>query len=538
MSRIVINNISWNRPDGSNLFKNITFAFNNERTGLTGANGIGKTILAKIMQGELSASSGAVSVEGTVACLPQDLSSLDGKTVLTVLAAEEKCDALARISAGNGTEQDFRMLDDDWNIEEKVALALQSTGIGHIDHGRQFSTLSGGEKIRCAMSALLINKPDFIILDEPTNHLDTAMRQFVYSFVSQWPKGMAVISHDRALLRLMDRIAELTPDELKSYGGNYDFYLEQREAEINAIREDIQAAEAALNKRIADKETTLLKQEIRTRKVAKTAHSDGIPKSVINKRRGRSEQTLSKLTLMHQKRVDESSDLLTETRSKLPPARTLKIDFTNSDGHAGKKIVVAENVNFSFDGKVPLWGRDLSFVLHGNERVWLNGNNGSGKSTLLKMISGELTPTKGKLSTNAKRSILIDQNISLLDYNLTVYENIFLHSGGTIPEHELRIRLARFLFFKDDVFKLANVLSGGERVRAAMACVFAAIQTPELILLDEPTNNLDLKSIEQLTAMLNEYAGALLVVSHDTDFIADIGVERELQLNSQAGGGK
>lgn len=533
MSRIILNNISWNRPDGSNLFNSITFAFNSERIGLIGQNGAGKSLLARIMCGITQPASGNCYAEGRIGYFPQDLSIFSGQNVAEVLAVKEKMSAMNRITEGNATLEDFSLIDDDWTITERVSQALQQTGIPYLRLDRSFSSLSGGEKVRCVLGALLIASPDFLILDEPTNHLDEEMREFVYQFVQEWHSGLIVISHDRALLRLMDRVAELTPKGIQSYGGNYDFYIKQKEIEVTAAREVLQAAETQLKKRKADMDTTIRRQQMRETRAAKSASDDGLSKMAIHIRKGRGEKTLKKLTDIHQKRVQESKETLEDAKRKLPSSRALQIDVSDTGNPSEKKIIIAEEINYAPDGRTMLWTGGLSFILRGNERLRVAGKNGSGKSTLLKLISGQLSPTAGTLKIGAGKIMLLDQDVSLLRDSESVYENIQRHADGSLPEHELRIRLARFLFFKDDVFKPAGVLSGGERMRLGLACALAAEQAPELILLDEPTNNLDIGSITEVTAMLNAYHGALIVVSHDGDFIEEIGISRELPLSTQ-----
>jgi ATPase subunit of ABC transporter with duplicated ATPase domains len=531
MSRIILTDISWNRPDGSNLFSSITYAFNPERIGLIGQNGTGKSLLARIMCGTIQPASGTCYAEGNIGYFPQDLSIFNTQSVAEVLAVKEKMAAMSRISDGKATLEDFSLIDDDWTIAERVSQALLQTGIPYLRLDRSFSSLSGGEKVRCVLGALLIASPDFLILDEPTNHLDEEMREFVYQFVKKWHSGVIVISHDRALLRLMDRIAELAPNGIQSYGGNYDFYRKQREIEVTAAREDVQAAETELRKRKAEMDTTIRRQQLRESRAAKSAGDDGLSKMAIHIRKGRSEKTLKKLTDIHQKRVHQSKELLEDAKRKLPSFRTLQIDVSDTGNPSEKKMIIAEEINYAPDERLMLWPRGLSFILRGNERIHIAEKNGSGKSTLLKLIAGQLSPTSGVLKIGAGKVMLLDQEVSLLQDSDSVYENIRRHADGGIPEHELRIRLARFIFFKDDVFTPAGVLSGGERMRLGLACALAAEQAPELLLLDEPTNNLDIGSITEVTAMLNAYHGALIVVSHDADFIEEIGITRELLLS-------
>ena len=530
MPRVVINNIAWNRPDGSNLFHNITFACNYEKTGLTGINGAGKSILARIIAGQISPSNGTVYKEGSIAYLPQDLSIHSGMSIASVFGIQEKYTSLKRILAGKGNDADFTLVGNDWDLEERLNNALQKTGIEYLKPERNYSSLSGGEKIRCALSALLINNPEFIILDEPTNHLDFQMREFIYKFISSTKSGLLVISHDRELLRLMERIIELTPDTAKVYGGNYNFYLEQKETETQAAQNVVQAAESMLAKRIKEKEAAMHKQTERTKSAENSYKKGGIPKIALNKLVGKGERTTAGLKKVHEKRVEESTEELNNAKMKLTAARKMIIDFTERTNPGEKIIISCSNVNYSFDGKFLLWKNSINLIFRGSERLHLKGINGSGKSTLLKLINGSLSPSSGSLYCGVASIGLLDQEVSLLKSNLSIYENMVHYSRGLLPEHEIRIRLARFLFFGNDVYKKICVLSGGEKMRAGMACLFAADNSPELLLLDEPTNNLDLISIEQLTHMLNEYKGALIVVSHDTDFIKGITPDTELVL--------
>jgi len=188
-----------------------------------------------------------------------------------------------------------------------------------------------------------------------------------------------------------------------------------------------------------------------------------------------------------------------------------------------------QNISVHFGG-TPLF-RNVSFIINQKDRIGLAGKNGSGKTTLISLHTQKLQPVCGHITCNDIRIGIIDQKYGLIAPDLTVLENIRQRAHSDIKEHELRIRLGRFLFYKDEVFKQARDLSGGEKCRLSLACLLAVSNEPDLIILDEPTNNLDLAGIEQMQSALQQYSGALLVISHDQIFLETLGIDKVLDLN-------
>jgi len=458
MSHIILKNISYTLPSGIKIFDNLSFSFNQELTGLVGKNGIGKSTLAKIITKKVYLQKGSVEVSGRLKYLPQILDKWLDLSVAEVLSIKNKYEALQRLEKGRGDKDDLLILDDDWDLVEKIKIIKERIGISHIDFDRKYASLSGGEKVRCLLASLLLGNPDFIILDEPTNHLDSEGRKIIYNFVSKWKKGMIVISHDRTLLRLVNTIVELSSIGFKSYAGNYDYYIQQKKLEDEAVQNEIRNVTVELKKSIEKKNRVIQRQLKSNISGEKKAEKSNLPKIMAHQLRGFGEKTLKKLKDIHNEKIHETEKKLSGIKLKQRSNINIKFDINNKDNYKRKNIVTAERINFSYDKKKNIWMEDLSLSIYGGERVELKGKNGTGKTTLLKMIRSEIETSTGRLEVRTEKIGSLDQDISILDEKLNLLENINNASRGKLPKHELRIRLGRFLFYKDDVFKKAGVL--------------------------------------------------------------------------------
>jgi ATPase subunit of ABC transporter with duplicated ATPase domains len=521
--------VSWRTPAGDTVLDCVSLALHREKTGLVGANGSGKTTLLRILTGDLTPAAGRVRRAGSVALLPQDFRPVQEQTIAEALGVRDKLDALGRLTAGHGSDADLAVLDDDWTIEERIAAELSRLGLSGIGLDRLLGSLSGGETTRVVLASLFLRRPDLLILDEPTNNLDCESRLALRTALADWTGGLMVVSHDRALLRLMDRIVELTPNGPKSYGGNYDLYVTQRDAEAQAAQEQLSAAAKELRRVKRDAQAARERQDRRNSRGAKERDKGGMPTILLNAMRQTSQATTARLAATHEDRVAGAQDALAEARERVEQSRELAVQLPPVDLPAGKLILELEDVCFRYPGS-SRWLLDrFTMRMVGPQRVAIAGPNGSGKTTLLRLIRGELKPDAGTVRLGVERWRCLDQRADLLIGERSVLENLRRHVPAQ-SETACRMTLARFLFRGDTVHKPASALSGGERLRAALACVLSAAEPPQLLLLDEPTNHLDLPSLTNLEQALRGYTGALLVISHDRDFLDAVGVDQVIDL--------
>jgi ATPase subunit of ABC transporter with duplicated ATPase domains len=523
--------LGYRLPDGSFLFNNLTFSFSAVRAGLVGANGIGKTTLLEILAGAREPSAGAVNRCGRVSYLPQQARFSSSVTVAEAINLANQIAALERVERGDGVLGDFDLIADRWDLRERIEQVFSKMGASSIALDRRVESLSGGEMTRVRIAGLLLEEPDFLILDEPTNHLDLSARESVYDLIASWKKGLIVVSHDRLLLAILDQIAELNANGLKLYGGDYEFYRQQRKIERNAAEETLQSARQRLKE---VKQTAQRARERQQRKLSNSGRNSfkrNLPTIVAGNWRRAAENTSARVDDRHQRKVDHAKQEVDGARKNLPIELQIAVDLERSKVPSNKRMIELFEVNYRYpNAERPLWNRPLSFEVIGPERVWLKGANGTGKSTLIDLIGGGKSPSEGVIRVGAERIGMIDQRMSALDDSLTILENL-KRAAPMRPERELRTLLGRFLFIRDAALKPASVLSGGERMRAGLACLLGADQAPEILIADEPTNNLDLPSVEELVSALRNFGGVLIVVSHDITFIDEVGIERVIDLD-------
>lgn len=526
---LTLQHLSYIHPDKELLFDNVTLTVNrHDKVALTGNNGSGKSTLLKIIASELSPSEGRVKVDVKPYYIPQIFGQYNHMSVARALRVEEKIKALKDIVDGNVTEDRLDLLEDDWTIESRCEEALQYWQV-HADCSQQMGTLSGGQKTRIFLAGIHLHQPELILLDEPSNHLDPAGRKLLYDFIQTTRCTLVVVSHDRALLNLFDTICELKENGITVFGGNYDFYEQQKQMEEKALHQGIQSREKVLRKAREKERKMLERQQKLQARGRKKQEKAGVARIMMNTLKNSAENNTSKIKRVHAEKTGKLSEELQVLRSSLPGMDTMKFFVGNTGLHKGKVLFSARDINFGYH-QAFLWKNNINLEITSGERIVFKGTNGAGKTTLIKIMLGELAPQTGTVYRADIQSVYIDQDYSLIDPETTVYAQAQKYNTSALPEHTVKTLLTRFLFAGEGWDTSCSVLSGGEKMRLMLCCLTIRNQSPDLIVLDEPTNNLDIRNTEILTAAINQYQGTVVVVSHDTWFLKQVRAGRTVQL--------
>lgn len=527
---ITLQNISYIHPNKDLLFSSLNLTVNRyQKIALAGNNGAGKSTLLNIIAGALQPAAGHMSVDAKPYHIPQVFGQYNHLTIGQALKVDKKLAALKEILSGNATEENFELLQDDWSVEERCVEALAYWQLEGLDLEQPMASLSGGQKTRVFLAGIGIHQPELVLMDEPSNHLDVSARQLLYEFMQQTKCTLIVVSHDRKLLNLLNTICELSMNGIKTYGGNYDFYLNQKQTELNALSQNIHSKERELKMaREKERETAEKQQKLDARGKGKQEKA-GVARIMMNTMRNKAENSTSKMKGIHEEKIDGITQELRELRTSRPDIDQMKLGFDDSGLHKGKVLFTAEGINFTY-GASPVWNKNQSFQIINGERILLEGDNGSGKTTLIKIITGAIEPSVGKVSGSIAKAVYIDQDYSLIDNELTIYEQTQKFNASGLQEHDIKMRLNRFLFGREAWDKKCGALSGGERMRLMLCCLTIDSRSPDIIILDEPTNNLDIQNIEILTAAINDYKGALIVVSHDEVFVEQLSIDAVISL--------
>jgi ATPase subunit of ABC transporter with duplicated ATPase domains len=526
---LTLSGLACRTPDGRELFSNLDLAIGAERIGLVGRNGVGKTSLLRIILGELAPAAGTLAINGRIGTLNQAPPAA-GATLADLLGVREALARLDRIERGEGAAADFDLAD--WDLPQRIEAAMAEMGLAGAGLDRPAISLSGGEATRAGLAALLIDQPDLILLDEPTNNLDAEAREIVGQMLERWRGGALVVSHDRALLRGMDRIVELTSLGATNFGGGYDLYAERKAAMEQAAARDLDNAEQEVRRAQAELQRERERKAKRDAAGKRSRAKGDAPKMLLDAQAERAEVTGARLTRIADRRNAVVTETLEAAQAKIERVRRLAFALPPSRLPAARRVLSLEGVGYAVNGRWIV--RGFSLTLTGPERIAITGPNGAGKTTLIRLMVGEIEPSQGRVVRGVPLAVL-DQRASILDPNQTLAAN-FLRLNPDANRNAAQAALAKFLFRNTAADALVGALSGGETLRAALACVLMSTTPPQCLILDEPTNHLDLDSIAAIEQALLGYDGSLIVVSHDEDFLEAVGIERRVVLGHAVSG--
>ena len=518
-SAITLRNLTFEWPDGTIALDSVNGTFSTGRTGLIGRNGAGKSTLLRLIAGELQPTSGHIDAGDEVGYLPQTLTLRRDTTIAELLGIKPILDAMKAIEYGDVAQRHFDAIGDDWDIESRADEALHQIGFSAADLDRRVAEVSGGEGMLIAITGLRIRRTPITLLDEPTNNLDRATRTKLAKFVDQWPGTLIVVSHDLELLEHMDSTAELYTGRLGTFGGPYSAWKEHHEQEqaaaVQAARSAQQALKVEKNQRV-EAETKLARRE-RTGK--KTQKDGGIPKILAGNRASKAQASAGSLRSTLDDKVQAAQAAVDAADARLRDDEHIHLVLPDPDVPRGRRLAELED-----EGR--------SIVIQGPERVALIGANGAGKSTLIEQLIQRTDPVPGRPHGRLVTELVgfLPQRLDGLDDDASAIQNVQSVAPNT-PAGTVRNQLARLLLRGDSVDRPVRTLSGGERFRVSLARLLLADPPAQLLIMDEPTNNLDITSVEQLAEALDEYRGALLIVSHDFAFLERIGVEIILELD-------
>ncbi|MEQ0825675.1 ABC-F family ATP-binding cassette domain-containing protein [Enterobacter dykesii] len=505
---------------GDTLFGPLNLTLEPSLCALVGRNGSGKTRLLRLLAGLDEPASGHIERFGSHAWVAQQHVISPQTTLAELLGYDAIFTARKRIDSGDYQPDDLDTLDGRWDVAERLSEAFINANLPPFDPDKPAAELSGGERVRALLCGAFTAEADFMLLDEPTNHLDRQGRAWFYDQLSRFQGGVLVASHDRELLEQVPRILELSASGLRSYGGNYADYQTQRDAEQQAARAALEHAATERKRTRARMQKEHDDSQRRSAKTLRTVDTLNIASFERVKYKGAAKERIGSWKKQHSEQNEALNAAVSKARERVEEDNPVMFTLPGSQIPDGKQVLVLEDLVLPHVPVPP-----LNWRMDGPMRVALKGPNGCGKSTLLKTILGEIAPRSGTCRVSVSCAYL-DQHLSRLDLSQSVMTHLNL-SHTPLEEGVLRTRLAQLQLGADKVTLPLAELSGGERLKAALACVLWRAEATQLLLLDEPTNHLDLASVQAIEAALAGFPGALLVVSHDEAFLRGLTLTHE-----------
>ena len=509
-----LRDLQWRTPDGRSLWSvPLSLAIGPGRLGIVGRNGVGKSVLVRLLTGDLAPSEGCVERAGRVHLVSPPLLAHDPRRVADAMGVAGALAAVDRLAAGLATADDLLLADGHWDLPARIAQGLADAGLPRLSPDTPMAALSGGERMRVALAGAMVADADTLVLDEPTNHLDAPARAWLQRWLRQCKRTVVLVSHDRPLLRAVDRIVELGPRGLSVYGGDYALYAAQRDTEAAA-------ADAALARARAERDTVLARlrreHDARQRRQAQareSARSANLSAIAINGMRETAEATQARDMKRDAGTRSALDAAVRDAARRVAHAPAVFVALPASRVVPGKRVLRLDGLQLPH-GDAPLCDGSVS----GPARIALTGPNGCGKSTLLRVLAGLLAPAAGSATLHVPFAMLDQDGAASLPAQRSLLDHLRM-LDCPLPPGELRTRLAQLRLDAARVVLPMGALSAGERLKAALACALWRREPACLLLLDEPTNHLDLDSTLELQRALQGFEGALLVASHDAEFV-------------------
>lgn len=520
----ILHQVTCQFATGDTLFGPLNLTLDASPCALVGRNGSGKTRLLRLLAGIDEPEHGHIERFGTYAYVAQHHDISSQTTLAELLGYDAIFAARKRIDSGDYQPEDLEKLDGNWDLTERLSEAFRNAHLPPFDPDKPARELSGGERIRALLCGALIADADYLLLDEPTNHLDRQGREWFYDQLFHHQGGVLVASHDRELLAQVPRILELSPFGLRSFGGNYADYKTQRDTEQQAARAALEHAATERRRIRARMHKEHDDSQRRSAKTLRTVDSLNIASFERVKYKMAAKERIGSWKKQHSEQNDALNTAVNNARERVEDDNPVIFTLPGSRVAEGKQVLVLEALALPHVDIPP-----ISWRMDGPMRVALRGPNGCGKSTLLKVMSGEDAPLSGTCTVSVTCAYL-DQHLSQFDLSQSVLTHLNL-SNSPLEEGTLRTRLAQLQLGADKVSLPLAELSGGERLKAALAIVLWREEATQLLLLDEPTNHLDLASVQAIEAALAEFPGALLVVSHDETFLKGLTLTHNLVWN-------